>query len=311
MSERAARQAQAEEVSRAELFDAKFLGRLRALFFKLRKRRQLKRKGIQNTPAAGFTREFKDRRHYAPGDDFRNIDWHVFARFERMFVRIFEEVQEFHIHILLDRSRSMLEPHPEKRITALRLVVALAYLGLVSQHRVSILSLADDARREMPPLKGQGHIHAVLEHLGRMEFGGVTDFIASLRQFRPGRDRRGIVFIVSDLLGRSPERSGEALKSALSWPAETHVIHILHPEELDPGLKGELQLVDVETEELRRMWLTEREMARYASAFREFIEDLERSCMRRQINYMTWTTDQPFEDMFLEILSRGSALAGV
>lgn len=295
--------------ARAELFDAKFLGRLRALFFKLRKRRQLKKKGVQATPAAGFTREFKDRRQYAPGDDFRAIDWHLFARFEKMFVRIFEEVQEFHIHILLDRSRSMVEPYAEKRVTALRLTVALAYLGLVGQHRVSILSLAADTRREMPPLKGQGHIHAILDHLAGIEFGGVTDLEGSLRRFRPGRDRRGIVFVVSDLLGRSPELAEGALKQALSWPAETHVIHVLHPGELDPGLKGEVQLVDVETEELRRMWLSRREMERYAGLFREYLEGLERSCMRRQINYMTWTTDQAFEDMFLELLSRGSALA--
>ena len=96
-----------------ELFDAKFLGRLRTLFFKLRKRRQLQKRGAQQTPAAGFTREFKDHRHYTPGDDYRAIDWRLYARLDRPFIRIFEEVQEYHVHILLDRSRSMIEPHPE------------------------------------------------------------------------------------------------------------------------------------------------------------------------------------------------------
>jgi len=294
----------------AELFDPRFLSRLRALFFKLRKRRRLRRKGVQATPSAGFTREFKDHRHYTPGDDYRTIDWSLFARHERLFIRIFEEIQEYHIYILLDRSRSMAEPHGEKRLTALRLAVALAYLGLICDHRVSILTISDDTRREMPPLKGQGHIHPILKHLAALEFAGVTDLVGSLRQFRPGRDRRGLVFVISDLFGRAREQAEEALRLALSWPAETHVIHILDPREMKPDLEGEIQLVDVETAEIRRIWLTKREMATYVNTFDDYREGLERSCMRRQLNYVTWTTDQPFEDMFLNLLSRGSALAG-
>lgn len=293
-----------------EIFDPEFLSRLRTLFFKLRKRRQLKKKGQQAAVSAGFTREFKDHRHYSPGDDFRTIDWRLYARLDRMFIRIFEEVQEFHIHVLVDRSGSMLEPHPAKRITALRLAVALGYLGLVSQHRVSMLSLSEDARREMPPLKGQGHVYALLKHMAGLRFGGVTDLEASLRQFRPGRDRRGIVFIISDLLGRSPEQAAAALRQPLSWPAETHVIQILDPKELRPDLEGEIQLVDVETEEVRRMWLTRREAERYAQAIRGHVDEIQRLALKHEVDHVLWTTDQPFEDMFLGLLSRGSALAG-
>jgi uncharacterized protein (DUF58 family) len=297
-------------LNESELFDPDFLSRLRVLFFTLRKRRQMKKKGSQATPSAGFTREFKDYRHYAPGDDFRAIDWRLYARLEKVFIRIFEEVQEYHIHILIDRSRSMAEPYGEKRVTALRLAVALAYLGLVNDHRVSILSLAGDTRRELYPLKGQGHIHAILKHLARLEFAGATDLVGSLKQFRPGRDRRGIVFLLSDLFGRAPELSERAVRQAMSWPAETHVIHIIHPVETRPELTGELQLVDVETEEVRRMWLTKRELAQYAETFQTWREELQRSCLKRQIDYVTWSTDQPFEDMFLTLLSRGSQLAG-
>jgi uncharacterized protein (DUF58 family) len=293
-----------------ELFDPAFLSRLRVLFFMLRKRRQLRKKGSQATPAAGFTREFKDRRRYTPGDDFRAIDWRLFARLEKVFVRIFEEIQEFHIHVLLDRSGSMQEPYGEKRLAALRIAVAVAYLGLVNDHRVSVLTLAGDARRELMPLKGQGHIHAILRHLARLEFAGLTDLTGSLRQFRPGRDRRGIVFLLSDLFGRTPEQAEEAIKQAVTWPAETHVIHIVHPAELRPALTGEFQLVDVETEEVRRMWLTKQELARYAAAVEAWQDSLRRTASARQIDYVPWTTDQPFEERFLDLLSRGSQLAG-
>ena len=294
----------------SELFDPRFLGRLRALFFRLRKRRALKKKGAQNSPSAGFTREFKDHRHYTSGDDFRSIDWRVFARLERLFIRVFEEVQEFHVHILVDCSRSMAEPFGEKRVAALRLAAALAFLGLASQHRVSLLTLTSKTARLLPPLKGEGHIHEVLRVLTALEFSGETDLVAALRQFRPTRDRRGIVFVLSDLLGSAPERSEEAVRHATSWPAETHVIHILDPREMAPDLEGELQLVDVETNETRRMWLTRRDLDLYAANFRHFVENLESACLRRQIDYLRWLTDQAFEEAFLGLLMRGSALAG-
>lgn len=292
------------------LFDPQFLGRLRTMFFKLRKRRQMKKRGVQPTQSAGFTREFKDRRSYTAGDDFRAIDWRLYARLERLFIRIFEEVQEFHIHILIDRSRSMAEPYPEKRVLSLRLAVALTYLGLVSQHRVSILSLHHDLRRELPPLKGQGHIHGVIERLSGVAYEEVTDLERALREFRPGRDRRGIVFLISDLYGSAPEAAEKALRLALSWPAETHVIHVMDPRERRPDLQGEIRLVEVETKEVRRIWLTAREMDRYAEAFDAFQEGLRVACMRQQMDFVSWPTDQPFEDMFLHLLSRGSALAG-
>jgi uncharacterized protein (DUF58 family) len=294
----------------SDLFNAEFLGRLRTLFFKLRKRRQLQRRGIHPTPAAGFTREFKDHRRYTAGDDYRAIDWRLYARLDKPFIRIFEEVQEFHVHILLDRSRSMLEPYSDKRITTLRVAAALAYLALLSQHRVSVLSLGDALRRETQPLKGQGHVHELLTQLAALEFAGTTDLTGSLRQFRPSRDRRGLVFIVSDLFGHSPEVATEALLQATRWPAETHVIQVLHPQEMRPEIEGEIRLIDVETREVRRIWMTKRELARYAAAFKEFMEGIRRFCMVRQIDYFPWTTDQAFEDTFLGLLSRGSALAG-
>ncbi|REJ95645.1 MAG: hypothetical protein DWQ35_06005, partial [Planctomycetota bacterium] len=121
---------------------------------------------------------------------------------------------------------------------------------------------------------------------------------------------RGLVFIISDLFGRSPETSAEAVAQATRWPAETHVIHIIHPREAHPDLQGEIRLVDVETSETRRIWFTKRELARYEAAFAQYQEDLARSCLQRKIDYFPWQTDRAFEDTFVELLSRGNALAG-
>ncbi len=293
-----------------ELFDPEFLGQLRQLFFKLRRRRRLSKRGLQSTPSAGITREFKDHRQYAPGDDYRAIDWRIYARLERMFIRIFEEVQEFHVHILIDRSRSMVEPFGEKRFIALRLAVALAYLSLINQHRVSLMSIGDETHREMPPLKGQGHINEILRALSMMEFTGQTNLVDCLKQFRPGRDRRGIVFLISDLFGQSPELATEALRQARMWPAETHVVQVLHPLEMDPQLEGEIRLIDVETNEVRRIWLNKRDMIRYKEAFDQWLEEIGQMCQASQLSHVPWTTELAFEEMFINLLSRGSTLVG-
>ena len=292
-----------------EIFDPAFLDRLRVLFLRLRKRRQLKKRGMQSTPATGFTREFKDFRHYTPNDDYRSIDWRLYARLERLFIRLFEEVQEFHVHILLDTSGSMISPHQEKRVTALRLAVALAYMGLVGHHKVSLYELSDHVELTVPPLKGQGKIQEVIDALIRAEFDGVTQLEKCFEDFRPPRQRYGIIFVISDLFGNEIDSAAKALHRTAHWPGESHVIHLVHPRDFEPGLDGEVELVDTETREKRRMWLTKSEVRKYKETVDHYIESILQECISRQVNYFPWSTDQAFEDRFLDLLSRGTSLA--
>lgn len=296
--------------SQEDLFDADFLDRLRALFLRLRKRKQLRRKGLQSTPATGFTREFKDFRHYTPKDDYRSIDWRLYARLDRLFVRLYEEIQEFHVHIVVDTSGSMVEPFPEKRLTSLKLAVALGYMGLVGHHRVSLYSLGQRIADPLPPMKGQGSLQRVLDFARELKFGGLTDLNRSFQDFQPGRRRYGIIFVISDLYGRDVNEAREAIRHASAWPGEVHFIQIFHPWEEKPDVEGEIELLDVETQEQRRMWFTPRDRERYELTFQSFLEDIEKSCQSRQIDYQRWRTDFPFDELFLDLLSRGSALAG-
>lgn len=292
-----------------ELFDAEFLDRLRALFLRLKKRKQLKRKGLQSTPATGFTREFKDFRHYTPRDDYRSIDWRLYARLDRLFIRLYEEVQEFHVHILIDTSNSMAEPFADKRSTSLKIAVALAYMGLVGHHRVSIYPLGERVGEASPPMKGQGSLQRVLEFAAGLNFGGLTDLSASFRDFRPSRRRYGIVFVISDLYGRDVTEASSAIAAAGNWPGEVHMIQVYHPWEESPDLDGEIELTDVETGENRRMWFTPADQARYLENYQCFLREVESACQSRQIDHLRWRTDYPFDELFLTLLSRGSALA--
>ena len=299
-----------EALAREELFDAAFLDRLRTLALRLRKRRQLMRRGAQSTPATGFTREFKDYRHYARGEDYRAIDWRLYARLDKLFVRLYEETQELNLHLLVDTSGSMARPFGEKRKQALRFAVALAYLALSSQQRVSLYTMSDTVKQELPPLRGQGNVEKIIQAATRLNFEGITDIEKCFQDFRPARQRFGVIFVISDFFGRDVNSAADAVSRAATWPGEIHFLQIVHPAERTPDLEGEVELAEVETGERRRFWLTKRDVQRYVETFDAFAENLGRTCASHRIDYFQCATDEPFEDRFLDMLVRGSALAG-
>jgi uncharacterized protein (DUF58 family) len=300
----------AEPLDRDELFDASFLDRLRSLAVRLRKRRALMRRGQQSTPATGFTREFKDYRHYTPREDYRAIDWRLYARLDKLFVRLYEETQELNLHVVIDTSSSMAEPFPDKRRQALRFAVALAYLGLAGQQRVSLYSISDSVHMELPPVRGQGNIEKVIQTACRLKFGGLTDIERAFAEFRPSRQRYGVIFVISDFFGRDVTNAQDAVARAAAWPGECHFLQILHPQERQPDLEGEVELAEVETGERRRFWLTRRDVQRYIDNFDAFCDSLARECASHRIDFMQCGAQEPFEDRFLDLLNRGSALTG-
>jgi uncharacterized protein (DUF58 family) len=297
-----------DALEREDLFDTTFLERLRMLALRLRKRRELMRRGSQSTPATGFTREFKDYRHYTPREDYRAIDWRLYARLGKLFVRLYEETQELNLHIILDTSASMAQPHTEKRRQALRFAVALAYLGLSGQQRVNLHSMCGTVKQELPPLRGQGHMEKIITAVTKLSFSGVTDLERSFQDFAPSRQRYGVIFVLSDFYGRDPETSPDAITRAAVWPGETHLVQIYHPHERQPQLDGEVELAEVETGEKRRFWLTKRDLARYTEAFDTFAEKLATTAATRQIDFLQCRSDEPFEERFLDLLTRGAML---
>jgi len=201
------------------------------------------------------------------------------------------------------------EPFPEKRSVALKLAVALAYMGLIGQHRVSLYSFGERVGDPLPPLKGQGHLQRVLDFARELRFGGTTNLESCFASFQPSRQRYGVIFLISDLYGRHVEEAHEAIRHAVTWPGEVHFIQVFHPREEKPELDGEIELIDVETAERRRLWFTPRDRRRYEARYEAFLREIESTCQSRQIDYQRWRTDRAFDEMFLDLLSRGSALA--
>lgn len=291
------------------LFDAEFLATLRRLFARLQQRRPLQRHGPALAPSLGASREFKDRRSYVRGDDYRDIDWNCYARHGRLFVRLFESVQEYHVHVLVDTSRSLIAPWPAKRVVALRAAAAIAFLALANNHRVSVWGLGSTCERLLPPRKGQGHLHSLLEILRQVPFDRDGDPIQALRSFRPGRAGNGMAFVCSDFLVPDPAAVSGAIERLSAQPVDVHLVHVLAPGELDPPFSGALDLVAVEGGEERRVFLDQASRERYRELVTAWCEELAQTARRRRCDYLSWLTEDDFESRLVALLERGGALA--
>ncbi len=292
-----------------QVFQPDFLQRLRRFFLEQQARRVRGPRGSRRSGAAISTREFKDHRAYSPGDDFRAIDWNLFARHEKLYIRTFEEVLESHVHVLIDRSQSMCSPYASKRIHALRLAAAISYLALFGHHRLSLFSFGVETKRELPPIVGPGHVQTVLQRLSELPFTGTTELRSGLAGFRPRRDRPGVVFVISDLLGDRPGDAEEAIARAISWRAETHFVHLIDPREAHPDFQGGVDLESVETGQTEPLHLTAGVLDRYEAAFRSFGERLRAECDKRRFHYLPLMTDCTLEASLRSLLSRGFAFS--
>ena len=139
---------------------------------------------------------------------------------------------------------------------------------------------------------------------------GLTDMKRCFEEFRPSKQRYGIIFIISDFFGREIGSATEAVARVAAWPGENHFLQIVHPDERQPEIEGELELTEVETGERRWFWLTKRDVQRYVETFDAFVGNLASECASHSVYFMQVTSDEAFEELFLDLLVRGSALAG-
>jgi uncharacterized protein (DUF58 family) len=296
-------------LAKEDLFDPEFFQRLQVLSLRLKKHRQMQRRGAQSSPATGQTREFKDYRHYSSGEDYRAIDWRLYARLDRLFVRLFEETQELHLHLLIDTSASMAVPHVQKRLQALRLAAALAYLGLSNQQHVSLYALGAGLWPVLPPLRSLGALEQLSQLLCQLSFAGVADLEKCFAEFRPPRLQQGLIFVISDFYGSAVGTAATAFQHSSSWPGETHLVQVMHSAERAPAALGQVQLEEVETQEQRSFSLTKADLQRYQQLYDTFLQDLRSAAASRNLQWNQLQADQPFDEQCLAIVMKSAGLA--
>ncbi|MGC3989289.1 MAG: DUF58 domain-containing protein [Chthoniobacteraceae bacterium] len=219
------------------LFDSAFLAKLEQLYLLARKLFRGDQRAERRAHQIGSSLEFADYRNYAPGDDLRNIDWNIYGRLDRLFIKLFEEEQDLHIYLLVDASASMhWTPRPgalSKFDQARRLAASLAYIGLANLDRVNVLTFDAVLGRDTGFLRGKSQFYKALDFL-RVEPSSPrpTQLAESCRLFARRMKRRGLVFVLSDFF--DPRGYEEALALLRHSQFDVHAIQIADPAELNP-----------------------------------------------------------------------------
>lgn len=288
------------------LFDSAFLAKLEQLHLLAKKLFRGEHRAERRSRQIGSSLEFADYRNYAWGDEPRTIDWAVYARLDRLFVKLFEQERDLDVHFLIDASASM-QWDAAKFDQARRIAAALSYVALANLDRVNVCWFTDALGEDTGLMRGKPQFHTVLDYLRTAPGGGgKTSLLASTRAFTQRLKRTGLVFVLSDFL--DPAGYEEALSLLRHHHFEAHLVQVLAPSELAPHDLGDLRLTECESDATSDITATESLLADYRATIGAWLDALEQFCHRRGLGYARASTDVPFEDLVLRVLREGAML---
>jgi hypothetical protein len=286
------------------ILDGDFLDRLDAASLCLKKSMTGYFGGSRRAPTYGSTVEFADFREYFPGDDIRRIDWNVYARLEKYFIRLFNDERQMHNHIMIDCSASMACGNPEKAEAALRIAAAFGYLSVSSMDRVSYYLLKDSKAQELGfRVYNKDSFYRAAQILENTEFGGQTDLEKSIINIpSPGHDD-GLTIIISDFLTESDWK--KAIDFLMYNKRETLMIQVLSPDELYPDFDGRIHMTDSESlgygdGRNMKVRITRKTVEAYQRALDEYEKELIDFCASREVTFFTVSSADPIEKVIFE-----------
>lgn len=288
------------EASPSPFLQPEFLKKLERLRLAAKRLSWLEAKGEHPSARKGFSLEFSDYRRYQRGDDLRYVDWNIYRRSEKLFLKLFTAEGEMNIYLLLDTSRSMAEGAPPKLDYARWVAAALGYIGLRNLDRVAGAAFSSRLASPLSLGKGRGQILALFKFLQALSCHGETDLEGSAESFSLLFPRPGLVVLLSDLFDPEGWRAG--LEALLRKGYQLLVIHIVDDSELRPRGRGEVSLRDVEGEREKRLFLDDEAMERFRRELEAYCEGIRSFCLSRGIDYLRTTPASPFEDFVLSTL---------
>ena len=260
--------------------------------------------GLHRSPDFGFSQEFAEYRAYSPGDDLRHIDWNVYARTERLYLKRFRGETNSLLTILLDASNSMqFGSHRVNKMDYARyLAASLFYLAIHEQRDAAgLITFDDEIRNYVRPSTRQGQLHRLLAGLEQAEARARTDFAKPMRYFQEFLKRRGIVIIVSDFW-ESPESIVRTIEPLRYNGNEVVLFHVLDPEDVRPKMNGPSILVDMETDQ--EMEVTpDYGKKEYREKVDAHLADLSNRAQGAGLGYFLMMTDRPLDGALREYLN--------
>jgi uncharacterized protein (DUF58 family) len=282
------------------LLDPEFLRKLEQLELVSRKIFVGRMKGERKSKKRGSSVEFADHRNYSYGDDLRHIDWNVYGRLDKLFLKLFMEEEDLHFYTLLDTSLSMDFGEPTKLHYGKQVAAALSFIGLVNHDRVMMDAFSSGLDRGMPSVRGRSQMHRVVGYLDSLQADGRSNLTAAAKAFAIKHSGKGIVVVVSDFLDKAGYE--DALRYLLARNLDIYVVHVLSQEEVEPELAGDLKLVDSEDDDVAEITISAPLLRRYKQNLNAFIGGLKQWCTKRGITYIFTTNHNPFDKLVLNYL---------
>jgi uncharacterized protein (DUF58 family) len=289
-------------------FDAQFLTRLEQLRIASPKLQQGGYGDHRRAPLTGIGTEFADHKAYSPGDDFRYIDWNVYARLDQLALKTFESDESFHVYVLLDTSQSMMQVK-SKAAHARDLAAGLAYVALASRDRLTLHTFADDIQDEFSSTRGPGQFSRLIEFFAGLKWGGSTSYDTALGSFCRGVSEKGIVFLISDFWASD---IGKGLSFVHYAGLSLVGLQVLDPLEEDPQVLlqpfPDVSLVDSESHSSLSIAVTPQALSLYREEFRVLQEETQQAFGAIGARFQKLSTAEPVEEIILNRLHREGIL---
>jgi uncharacterized protein (DUF58 family) len=289
-----------------ELLSADFIARLDQLEILSRKIFTGRMKGERRSKRKGESAEFADYRNYVVGDDLRFIDWNIYARLDRLMLKLFMEEEDLNVTVLFDTSKSMDWGDPHKGLYAKRVTAALAYIGLVNYDRVSLFGYCDTIVHEMRGVRGRRLVSQVLEFLETIPYDGRSSFTNVAKRFATTHKGKGVVIVISDFMDKGGYQDG--MRYLIGRNFDMYAIQTLSPDEIDPQLVGDLKLVDVEDDDTAEVTISKPLLTKYKAMLTSYCTELKNYCTQRGVTYLFTNTRVPFDTLVLSYLRQRGLL---
>src|SRR5262245_29889474 len=286
--------------------DREFLTRLQRLEIVSKKSFVGKTKGERLSRRQGQSVEFADFRSYAVGDDLRFLDWNLFARLDRLFLRLFLEEEDLHVYLLIDNSLSMEFGSPTKLHYAKQVAAALGFIGLSNMDRVVAEAFNDRITSSTTPLRGRRSLWRLTSFLEGIDPAGPSDLTRALKAFSIKSSGKGVVVILSDFMDKGGYEDG--LRYLIARNMDVYVVQILSAEEIDPPLTGDLKLTDSEDGDEAEVTVSAPLLKKYKETLAAYRGRLHDFCTRRGVNYLFTSNQVPFDRLVLGYLRQRGLL---
>lgn len=300
------------------LLSPELLRRLEQLQLLAARRAKSSAKGERRSRARGQSVEFADYRNYVHGDDFRYLDWNLYGRLDRLFLKLYEEERELPVRIFLDASESMTFGTPPKFDFARQVAAAMGYVALAGFDRVSVVpfpALPDNGQGQRPAnpaeaaargalrsVRGKKSAIRFFHNLGTLTAGSAANLNEALRRGALEARQPGLAVVLSDFLDPAGYEAG--LGALLGRGFQVDLIQILAPEELTPTTYGDLRLVDAETGATQEVTFGRYRLKTYQHMVQNFIQRLREFAQARGMNFFLAPSNTALEELLLKQLRR-------